>query len=117
MHAPIMRFRIACASLMVFSWKQCSSPGTPCVLDVEPTAMTSLSYGSSNLSALPATAVAGSFPSGSGLELEDDDGEVDEELALEPLALVLVLPLPGNLTGAVAGVYERVIAEESGRRA
>ena len=39
-----MRFRMDCASLMVFSWKQCSSPGTPCVLDVDPTAMTSLSY-------------------------------------------------------------------------
>ena len=70
--------------------------------------MTSLSYGSSNLSALPATAVAGSFPSGSGLELDDDDDaeDEDEELELEPLvlALAVVLPFPGNLTGAVAGV-------------
>ncbi len=40
----MMRFLMACASLTVFSWKQCSSPGTPCVLDVEPTAMISLSY-------------------------------------------------------------------------
>lgn len=39
-----MRFRIFCASVIVFSWKQCSRPGTPCVLEVEPTAMTSLSY-------------------------------------------------------------------------
>lgn len=71
-----------------------------------PTAMTSLSYGSSNLSALPTTAVAGSFPSGSGLELDDDDSDDDDELELEPLvlALAVVLPFPGNLTGAVAGV-------------
>lgn len=29
---------------MVLSWKQFSSPGTPCVEEVEPTAMTILSY-------------------------------------------------------------------------
>ena len=42
-YTPMIRFRMDCASLMVFSWKQCSNPGTPCVLDVDPTAMTSLS--------------------------------------------------------------------------
>lgn len=41
--APIIRRRMACASDMVFSWKQCSNPDTPCVLETEPTAMISLS--------------------------------------------------------------------------
>lgn len=42
--APSIRCRIFRASRTVLSWKQCSRPGTPCVLLVEPTAMTSLSY-------------------------------------------------------------------------
>ena len=41
----MMRLRMACASGTVLSWKQLSSPGTPCVLLVDPHAMTSLSYG------------------------------------------------------------------------
>jgi hypothetical protein len=48
-HIPIIRRRMACASAIVFNWKQCSRPGTPCVLDVEPTAMMSLSYLQKNL--------------------------------------------------------------------
>lgn len=40
----MIRRRIPCASEMVLSWKQFSSPGTPCVFEVEPTAMTNLSY-------------------------------------------------------------------------
>jgi hypothetical protein len=43
-YSPRMRRRMACASATVLRWKQCSSPGTPCVLDTEPTAITSLSY-------------------------------------------------------------------------
>ena len=35
---------MACASAIVLSWKQFSRPGTPWVLDTEPTAITSLSY-------------------------------------------------------------------------
>lgn len=41
---PRTRRRMARASATVLSWKQCSRPGTPCVLDTEPTAITSLSY-------------------------------------------------------------------------
>ena len=35
---------MARASAIVLSWKQLSRPGTPWVLDTEPTAITSLSY-------------------------------------------------------------------------
>jgi hypothetical protein len=41
---PIMRRRIACASPIVFNCRQLSRPGTPWVLEEEPTAMTILSY-------------------------------------------------------------------------
>jgi len=41
---PIIRRRIDWASLIVFNCRQFSKPGTPWVLEEEPTAMTSLSY-------------------------------------------------------------------------
>ena len=41
---PIMRRRIDCASPIVFNCRQFSKPGTPWVLEEEPTAMTILSY-------------------------------------------------------------------------
>lgn len=40
---PRILRRMACASLMRFSWKAFSRPLTPCVFDLEPTATTSLS--------------------------------------------------------------------------
>ena len=40
----MMRRRIDCASLIVFNCKQFSKPGTPWVLEEEPTAMIILSY-------------------------------------------------------------------------
>lgn len=42
-YLPRIRRRMACASAIVLSWKQFSRPGTPWVLDTEPTAIISLS--------------------------------------------------------------------------
>ena len=41
---PDILLRIACASATVLSWKVCWRPGTPWVVDVDPTAMINLSY-------------------------------------------------------------------------
>ena len=41
---PIMRRRIDCASPIVFNCRQFSKPGTPWVLEEEPTATMILSY-------------------------------------------------------------------------
>lgn len=49
-NAPMILLLIACASGIVFNWKQCSNPGTPWVLELDPQAITNLSYGTYTLS-------------------------------------------------------------------